>query len=134
MIFFVCASPTCWRSDFDKATATSWSGGMVAVTGGAGAGTSVLAMALAQGLATDPRYTDLTLLADLALESDHQLVEVVRLQRPEVPGLSARVLGAGIARDLLAVRVGLFIDAVDAVLGAVDQRVAGRIKVDVAHF
>ena len=68
--------------------ATSWSGGMVAVTGGAGAGTSVLAMALAQGLATDPRYTDLTLLADLALDAD---LAMLHDARDVIPGLQELV-------------------------------------------
>lgn len=77
----------------------SWSGRLVAVTGGAGAGSSVLAMALAQGLATDPRYTDLTLLADLALHADLAMLhdardiipglqEVVDAHRTGTPGLA----------------------------------------------
>ena len=67
---------------------TSWSGRLVAVTGGAGAGSSVMAMAVAQGLAADPRYTDLTLLADLALHAD---LAMLHDARDIVPGLQEMV-------------------------------------------
>lgn len=78
---------------------TSWSGRLVAVTGGSGAGASVVAMAAAQGLAADPRYTDLTLLADLALHADLAMLhdardiipglqEMVDAHRTGTPGLS----------------------------------------------
>lgn len=67
---------------------TSWSGRLVAVTGGAGAGSSVMAMALAQGLAADPRYTDLTLLADLALHAD---LAMLHDARDIVPGVQELV-------------------------------------------
>ncbi|MEM7285093.1 MAG: hypothetical protein AAF480_01985 [Actinomycetota bacterium] len=67
---------------------TSWSGRLVAVTGGAGAGSSVLAMALAQGLAADPRHTDLTLLADMALDAD---LAMLHDARDVIPGLQEMV-------------------------------------------
>ncbi|MCB1003573.1 MAG: hypothetical protein KDB35_05245 [Acidimicrobiales bacterium] len=54
--------------------AASEPGRLVAVTGGGGAGTSTVAMALAQGLATDPRHRGLVLLADLALRADQALL------------------------------------------------------------
>ena len=66
----------------------SWSGRLVAVTGGAGAGASVLSMALAQGLAADPRYTELTLLADLALDAD---LAMLHDARDIIPGLQEMV-------------------------------------------
>lgn len=61
-----------------------WSGRLVAVTGGNGAGSSTMAMALAQGLGADPRYADLTLLADLALDAD---LAMLHDARDIVPGL-----------------------------------------------
>lgn len=51
-----------------------WRGTLVAVTGAAGAGTSTAAMALAQGLAQDPRHDALVVLADLALDADQALL------------------------------------------------------------
>ncbi len=54
----------------EEPAAAGWSGRLVAVTGGAGAGSSTVAMALAQGLGDDPRFRQLTLLADLALRAD----------------------------------------------------------------
>ena len=69
-------------------TAGSWSGRVVALTGGSGAGSSVAAMALAQGLGGDPRYTDLTLLADLALNAD---LAMLHDARDIVPGLQELV-------------------------------------------
>ncbi len=65
-----------------------WSGRLLAVTGGAGAGSSTLAMALAQGLGDDPRYTDLILLADLALRAD---LAMLHDARDVVPGLQELV-------------------------------------------
>lgn len=49
-------------------------GRLVAVTGPGGTGASTIAMALAQGLATDPRNADLVCLADLALHADLALL------------------------------------------------------------
>ena len=51
-----------------------WRGDLVAVTGARGAGTSVVAMAIAQGLAADPRHAGLVVLADLALDADQALL------------------------------------------------------------
>lgn len=69
-------------------TSADWSGRLVAVTGGHGAGTSTMAMALAQGLAEDPRYADLTLLADLAL---HANLAMLHDARDIVPGVQELV-------------------------------------------
>jgi MinD-like ATPase involved in chromosome partitioning or flagellar assembly len=59
----------------------SWRGRLVAVTGSGGAGRSTVAIALAQGLAVDARYTDVVCLADLALDAEqgmlHDATDVV---------------------------------------------------------
>src|SRR5690606_21768564 len=47
-----------------------WRGALVAVTGPGGAGSSTVAMALAQALASDAQNLGLVLLADLALDAD----------------------------------------------------------------
>ncbi|HEY8526868.1 MAG TPA: hypothetical protein VIL48_17990 [Acidimicrobiales bacterium] len=51
-----------------------WRGRLVAVTGSGGVGRSTLAMALATGLAADPRDRGLVLLADLALHAQQALL------------------------------------------------------------
>lgn len=66
----------------------SWSGRLVAVTGGAGAGASTLAMALAQGFAADARHGGSVLLADLALRAD---LAMYHDARDIVPGLQEMV-------------------------------------------
>lgn len=57
----------------DGETAT-WRGRLVAVTGAGGVGRSTLAMALAGGLAADPRDRGLVVLADLALHAHQALL------------------------------------------------------------
>jgi MinD-like ATPase involved in chromosome partitioning or flagellar assembly len=65
-------------------------GRLVAVTGVPGAGRSTIAAALAQGLASDPRHTELVCLADLALDADHAMLH----GSPDVvPGLIELVEG-----------------------------------------
>ena len=51
-----------------------WRGRLVAVTGAGGVGRSTLAMALARGLAADPRDRGLVVLADLALHAHQALL------------------------------------------------------------
>lgn len=68
--------------------AADWSGRLVAVTGGHGAGASTMAMALAQGLGDDPRFADLTLLADMALGADQAMLHDAR---DIVPGIQELV-------------------------------------------
>ncbi len=64
--------------------AGDWSGRVIAVTGSGGTGASTIAIAAAQGLADDPRYRDLVLLADLALDADQAMLH----DAPDVvPGL-----------------------------------------------
>jgi MinD-like ATPase involved in chromosome partitioning or flagellar assembly len=58
----------------DTMVVESWRGQLVAVTGAGGVGTSTVAMALAQGLAADPRNRGLVALADLALDGDQALL------------------------------------------------------------
>jgi len=52
----------------------AWRGHLVAVTGAGGAGVSTIAMAVAQGIADDPRNRGLVALADLALDADQALL------------------------------------------------------------
>jgi MinD-like ATPase involved in chromosome partitioning or flagellar assembly len=49
---------------------SAWRGRLVAVTGAGGTGRSTIAIALAQGLAADPRFSDVVCLADLALDAE----------------------------------------------------------------
>lgn len=69
---------------------------LVAVTGPSGAGRSTVSIAVAQGLAVDPRHAGLVCLADLALHADHAMlhgspdvvpgvVELVEAHRGGVP-------------------------------------------------
>lgn len=53
---------------------TAWRGRLVAVTGAGGTGRSTLAIALAQGLASDPRLADVVCLADLALDAEQGML------------------------------------------------------------
>ncbi len=80
----------------DDFAAPLWQAQMFAVCGPGGSGASLAAIALAQGLAADPRYGGRVLLADLALRADQamlhdsphlgpglqELVEAHRLARP----------------------------------------------------
>lgn len=65
--------------------ATGWRGRLLAVIGVGGAGTSTVAMALAQGMGADVRHAGLVLLADLALDADQALLHDAG---DVVPGLS----------------------------------------------
>jgi MinD-like ATPase involved in chromosome partitioning or flagellar assembly len=51
-----------------------WRGHLVAVTGAGGVGTSTIAMAIAHGIAHDPRNRGLVALADLALDADQAML------------------------------------------------------------
>lgn len=76
-----------------------WRGRLVAVTGAGGVGRSTLAMALASGLAADPRDRGLVLLADLALHGHQSLLHDAG---DIVPGLLELVeahRGAGLGPD-----------------------------------
>jgi hypothetical protein len=66
----------------------AWRGRLVAVTGAGGVGRSTLAMALATGLAVDPRDRGLVVLADLALHGHQALLHDAG---DVVPGLSELV-------------------------------------------
>ncbi len=58
----------------DDGGPATWRGRLVAVTGAGGVGRSTLAMALATGLAADPRDRRLVVLADLALDAHQALL------------------------------------------------------------
>ena len=75
-------------SDDPPATDTGWRGHLVAVTGPGGAGSSVVAMALAQGLGADASNRGLVLLADMALEADQALLHD---SRDVIPGVQELV-------------------------------------------
>ena len=86
-----------------------WRGRLVAITGPGGAGTSTLAMGLAQGLGSAPRHQGLVVLADLALHADQgvlhdagdvmpglqELVEAHRLDLPAVDEVRSHVFDTG---------------------------------------
>ncbi len=72
----------------DDTVEPSWSGRLIAVTGPGGTGASVVSMALAQALSTDPRFRQLVLLADLALDAEQA---VLHDARDVVPGLQELV-------------------------------------------
>ncbi|MFP5320613.1 MAG: hypothetical protein ACLGIC_02075 [Acidimicrobiia bacterium] len=57
---------------------------VVAVTGAGGTGRSVVAMAVAQGMATDPAHADTVVLADLALHAD---LAMLHDARDVIPGV-----------------------------------------------
>ncbi|MGI9623144.1 MAG: hypothetical protein ACR2PK_09940, partial [Acidimicrobiales bacterium] len=63
-------------------------GRLVVVTGGSGAGTSTVAMAVAQELGDAPEFEDTTLLADLALRADQGMLHDAK---DVVPGLQELV-------------------------------------------
>ena len=58
----------------DPSSGDMWRGHLVAVTGAGGVGTSTVAMAIAQGIAHDPRNRGLVALIDLALNADQALL------------------------------------------------------------
>jgi MinD-like ATPase involved in chromosome partitioning or flagellar assembly len=58
----------------DAPVSDGWRGHLVAVTGAGGVGTSTIAMAIAQGIAGDPRHRGLVALVDLALDADQALL------------------------------------------------------------
>ncbi|MFN8039118.1 MAG: hypothetical protein U0Q07_07900 [Acidimicrobiales bacterium] len=70
------------------ADAPRWRGRLVTVLGPGGTGTSLTAMAIAQGLAVDPRHQGRVALADLALDADQGLLHDVG---DVVPGLQELV-------------------------------------------
>jgi len=116
----------------------AWRGRLVTVTGRSGSGTSTIAVALAQGLADDPRHAGDVVLADLARHAHQallhdardvvpgiqEIVEAHRSGRPsieqlrqltfDVPGRGYRlVLGLRRPRDWVTIRSRAFAAAVD---------------------
>ena len=74
----------------------AWRGRLVAVTGAGGAGRSTLALALATGLAADPRDRSLTVLADLALHGHQALLHDAGDIVPGLPELVEAHRGAAL--------------------------------------
>jgi len=78
------------RSQPDRASAlaattpSGYRGALVAITGAGGVGRSTVAIAIAQGLAADPRYLETVCLADLALDADQAMLHGAR---DVVPGV-----------------------------------------------
>ena len=120
-------------SSLDDDETSRWQGSLIAVTGASGAGSSTLAMALAQGLAVDPRRRNLVALADLCLDADlammhdaqdvipgvQELVEAHRLGTPTLEEIRSLtfdggprgyrlLLGLRHHRDWTAIRVRAF--------------------------
>jgi MinD-like ATPase involved in chromosome partitioning or flagellar assembly len=73
-----------------------WRGRSVAVTGSGGVGRSTLAMALAAGLAADPRDAGLVVLADLALHAQQALLHDAGDVVPGVVELAEAYRGSGL--------------------------------------
>ncbi|HUS62449.1 MAG TPA: hypothetical protein VMY34_09650, partial [Acidimicrobiales bacterium] len=95
----------------EAAVPHGYRGRLIAVTGAGGTGRSTVAMALAQGLAADPRHADLVCLADLALHADLAMLH------------DARDVVPGIIELVEAHRAGTpSIDAVRALTWRVDAR------------
>ena len=65
-----------------------WKGHLIGITGPGGSGSSTLAMALAQGLAADPRHRRLVALADLCLDAD---LAMMHNARDVIPGVQELV-------------------------------------------
>jgi hypothetical protein len=81
-----------------------WRAPLVAVLGAPGAGSTTAAMALAQGMADDPRHGGRVLLADLCLDADLALLHDARDIVPGVPELvDAHRLGDPTRADIDAV-------------------------------
>jgi len=72
----------------EPTAAPAWRGRVLAVTGAGGTGSSVAAVALAQGLAADVRTQGRVLLADLALDADQAMLHDAR---DIVPGVQELV-------------------------------------------
>jgi hypothetical protein len=78
---------------------SAWRGRLVAVTGAGGTGTSTLAMALSQALGDDPRFADMVVLADLALDADLAMLHDAREVVPGVQELAEAHRSAVLSPD-----------------------------------
>lgn len=77
----------------------AWRGRLLAVTGAGGVGRSTIAMALAGGLAADPRDRGLVVLADLSLRAQQALLHDVGDVVPGLPELIEAHRTAALATD-----------------------------------
>ena len=80
---------------------SGWQGRLVCVTGASGAGSSMLAMCLAYGLAADASNRGLVLLADLALDADQAMMHDSRDVIPGVQEILEAFAEGRRGRDLL---------------------------------
>lgn len=95
-----------------------WRGRLLAVTGGGGTGSSVVAALLAQGLGADVRQQGLVLLADLALDADQAVLHDVGDVMPGLPELvDAHRLGDPDPDDVRALIHPLATHGYDLLLG-----------------
>lgn len=79
--------PAARAVDGGSDVAPSWQGTLVTVVGGGGTGSSTMSLALAQGMAADPRDRGTVLLADLALRADQAMLHDARELVPGLPEL-----------------------------------------------
>jgi MinD-like ATPase involved in chromosome partitioning or flagellar assembly len=95
-----------------------WRGRSVAVTGSGGVGRSTLAMALATGLAADPRDAGLVVLADLALDAQQALLHDAGDVVPGIPELAESNRGGALdAADVRSVCFSVPARGYDLLLG-----------------
>lgn len=80
---------------------SGWRGRLVSVTGSGGAGSSVLAMGLAGGLAAEASNRGLVMLADLALNADQAMMHDSRDVMPGLQELVEAGQGGQVGPDLL---------------------------------
>lgn len=86
----------------------AWRGPLVVVLGPGGAGSSTVAMALAQGAADDARHGGRVVLADLCLDADLALLHDAREMIPGLPELvEAHRLGQPAPSEIEALTFGL---------------------------
>ncbi len=74
----------------EVAAEVGWRGPLVAVTGSGGTGASTMAIAIAQGMATDPRHGGSVLLADFCLRAEQAMLHDAR---DVVPGVQELIDG-----------------------------------------
>ena len=74
--------------DHPTETEPTWRGRLIAVTGAHGSGTSIVAMGVAQALASEPSNAAMVVLADLALDAEQALLHDAREVMPGIQELT----------------------------------------------